>query len=180
MSGAGYKTAPVEDSISKVNDELAVGADLKFQRRWWFFERCVWVLFLLIVIADLLGCFGRGYFSHAAQKGPAGVMDIQYERIERFSTPSILTVHFGPNAVRDGQIKLWASGSLVKPLGNQRVIPAPSSSVLENGGVLYTFPASPHPSSVEFALEPATFGAFPLTLQVPGTDAVNLKIYVMP
>jgi len=171
-------TSPVKDSISKVNDELAVGADLKFQRRWWIFERSVWVVFSLIVIADLLGCFGRGYFSHAEIKGP--VCDIQYERIERFSTPSILTIHFGPEAVHDGRIKLWASGSLVKPLGNQRVIPQPSSSVLENGGVLYTFDASSHPSSVEFALEPATFGAFPLTLQVPGTDPVQLKIYVMP
>jgi len=173
-------TSPVRDSVSKVNDELAVGADLNFQRRWWVFERCVWVLFFLIVIADLLGCFGRGYFSHAEIKGPDGVTDIKYERIERFSTPSILTVNVGPSAVHQGQIKLWASGSLVKPLGNQRVIPEPLSSVLENGGILYTFSASARPSSVEFALEPATFGVFPLTLQVPGTEPVNLQIYVMP
>jgi len=180
MSTAAPKTAPVEDSVSKVNDELAVGADLKFQRRWWAFENAIWVVFLLIVIADLLGCFGRGYFAHAEAQGTQGVIDVKYERIERFSTPSIMTVQFGPDAVHEGQIQLWASGELVKPLGTQRVIPEPSSSVLENGGVLYTFSSASHPSSIEFALEPAAPGVYPLTLQVPGTPPVTFKIYVMP
>jgi hypothetical protein len=173
-------TTPVTDSVPKVNNELAVGDDLVFQRRWWHFERVIWVLFLAIVIADLLGCFGRGYFANAELKSTDGMTDIHYQRIERFSTPSILTVQFGPNAVHDGQVKLWVSGSLLKPLGNQRVIPQPSASILQKGGVLYTFASSSQPSSVEFALEPATFGIFPLTMQVPGSDPVNLRIYVMP
>ena len=49
-------TKPVEDTISKVNDEIAVGSDLEFQRKWWRFTHLIWIVFTAIVIADLLGC----------------------------------------------------------------------------------------------------------------------------
>ncbi len=44
---------PVEESVSKVNDEIAVGEDLDFQRKWWRFEKFVWILFSLIIVLDL-------------------------------------------------------------------------------------------------------------------------------
>lgn len=30
-----HPTEPVQDSIPKINDELAVGTDMEFQDRWW-------------------------------------------------------------------------------------------------------------------------------------------------
>ncbi len=174
------ETAPVQDTVAKVNNELAVGDDLDFQRRWWHFERIVWLLFLLIVVADLLGCFGRGWLAHAEAHTSDNTAVIHYERVERFSTPSILSIRFAPNAVQSGHIQLWMSESLLKPLGNQRVIPQPSSSMLDRQGVLYTFDASSHPGSVEFAMEPARPGIFPLTLRVNGAAPLTLNIYVMP
>ncbi len=51
---------PVEDSVAKVNDEIAVGEDLNFQRRWWRFENAAWMFFGLIILLDLAGLFGRG------------------------------------------------------------------------------------------------------------------------
>ncbi len=174
------KTTPITDSVPKVNNEIAVGDDLEFQYRWWKFEHAVWIVFVLIVIADLLGCFGRGWLANAEYKSPDGLTDIHYERVERFSTPSILTINFSPKAVKDGEIKLWASEEVVKPLGNQRVIPAPSKSALSHAGILYTFPASAVPSSVEFALEPASPGIYPVRFQVADAKPITLKIYVMP
>jgi len=174
------QTKPVGDSVPKVNNELAVGDDLKFQQRWWRFERVVWIFFLLIVIADLLGCFGRGYFANANTQTADGMTTIHYQRIERFSTPSILSLQFGPGNVHDGKIRLWVSDTLLKQLGNQRVIPQPLSSELESSGITYTFASSAQAGLIEFALEPATFGIFPLTLRVNDAAATTLKIYVMP
>jgi len=54
---ASAPTEPVQDSVSKVNDELAVGSDLEFQRRWWKFERGVWIFFILLIVLDVLGVF---------------------------------------------------------------------------------------------------------------------------
>ena len=174
------ETKPVEDTVSKVNDEIAVGSDPEFQRRWSRFENVVWAFFGLFVLADLAGCFGRGPVATAEAQTKDGTLHVKYERIERFSTPSILTVEFDPSAIKNGNIQLWVSEDLVKPLGNQRVVPQPISSSLGNGGILYTFLAHGDHSSVEFALEPASPGIDQLTFRTPGGEELKLKIYVVP
>ncbi|MBV8570703.1 MAG: hypothetical protein JO319_08820 [Acidobacteriaceae bacterium] len=173
-------TKPVEDTVPKVNDEVAVGSDLEFQYRWWKFERIVWTFFLLIVIADVLGVFGRGPLAKAHARSKDGTIDLQYERVERFSTPSIMTVKFGPNAIRDGKIQLWVSQSVIKQLGNQRVVPQPLISTVGQDGILYTFPAASAPASASFALEPSSPGVFDFALQVPGAERLSARVYVMP
>jgi hypothetical protein len=174
------QTAPVEDSVAKVNNELAVGSDLEFQKRWWRFEKFIWVLFTLIVVLNLLGGFGRGWLAKARMSAEDGSLTLTYERIARFSSPSRLQVELGPGTIRDGKIELWVSDSLVKALGNQRVIPEPVSSQVGTGGILYTFAAAGVPASVEFSLEPSSLGRQELTLRVPGKSPVTSKIFVMP
>lgn len=173
-------TRPIEDSVAQVNNEIAVGSDLQFQRRWWIFERSVWILFTVIVILDICGFFGRGPMANARLRAKDGTIDIQYERVERYSTPSILTVHFGPDAIHDGKVQLWVSESFVKGLGNERVVPAPTRSMIGEGGILYTFPADPGPASAEFALQPTAPGVDHLRMRVPGHEEVHMTIYVMP
>src|SRR4051794_9976112 len=174
------QTAPVEDSVAKVNNEVAVGSDLRFQKKWWKFERVIWTLFTLIVILDVLGCFGKGWLANARASAPDGSLDVKYERVQRFSTPSRLEIGIGPDAIRNGAVQLWVSENLVKTLGNQRVIPQPASSVVGAGGILYTFPATTTPASVEFSLEPGKLGPETLEIRAPGFEPVRLKIFVMP
>jgi hypothetical protein len=173
-------THPVEDSVPKVNNEVAVGADLEFQRRWWRFERTVWVVFVLIILLDLLGFFGRGYFAKSEMSTSDGTLKVQYERVERFRTPSILTVQINPSAVHDGKAQLWVSQSLVKPLGNQRIIPQPATSTVGKDGILYTFPVMKDSAMVEFALEPGSAGIYPLEMGVPGSETLRATVVVVP
>jgi hypothetical protein len=174
------KTKPVEDTISKVNDEIAVGSDLEFQRKWWRFTQVLWIVFAAIIIADLLGCFGRGLVANAHVRTKDGAMEVKYERIERFSTPSVLRIQFGPTAIHDGKIQLWTSESLIKSLGNQRVVPQPATSAVGQNGILYTFAATTAPAAVEFALEPLAPGISHLRLRVPGSEELALRLFVMP
>ncbi len=180
-------TNPIEDSIGKINDDVAVGEDLVFQRRWWRFERAVWIFFGFLVVLDVLGIFGRGPLSRAHKQTADGAMRLDYEWVERFSTPSILTLRFGPNAVADGVVRLWVSDSIIRELGNQRVIPQPNTSVTGDGGVVYTFPSTARPSSVEFALEPSKLGRTPFSVRLLGKgtvtapeDSLEAKVFVMP
>jgi hypothetical protein len=177
---ASATTKPVEDTVSKVNDELAVGSDLDFQRKWWRFTRGLWIVFAAIIVADLLGCFGRGVVANARIQTRDGAMDVKYERIERFSTPSILRVQFGSSAIHDGKVQLWISDSFIKSLGNQRVVPQPSTSVIEQNGISYSFPASGVPAAVEFELEPLAPGLYHVGLRVPGSEELDPAIFVMP
>ena len=70
-------TKPVQDSVAKVNDEVAVGEDLEFQRKWWRFENAAWVFFTLIIILDLCGLFGRGPYRQGG--APYGGWDARRE-----------------------------------------------------------------------------------------------------
>jgi hypothetical protein len=178
--GSSTVNKPVEDSIAKVNDEIAVGSDPDLQRRWVRFEHGLWILFTLLVVLDLLGFFGRGYMAKAKASTTDGTLNVQYERIERYSTPSIMTVQFGPSAIHEGKVQLWVSEGVIKSLGTQRVVPQAESSVIGQGGILYTFPVTAPPASTAFQLEPASPGVFEVQLRVPGGQEIRRKILVMP
>jgi hypothetical protein len=171
---------PVEEPVSKVNDEIEVGEDLDFQRKWWRFENFVWVIFSLIIVLDLCGVFGRGPFAKAERRTADGTIDVKYERIERTESPSILTIRFGQSAIVDGKIKLYISESLVHGLGTQRIIPAPLASEVGKGGLTYTFLASQPPASVDLALEPSGPGLYEFTIGVVGAEPVHAKVFVVP
>lgn len=173
-------TKPVVDSVAKVNDEVAVGEDLEFQRKWWRFENAAWIVFTLIILFDLIGVFGRGPVAKAERRAADGSIDVKYERIERTDSPSIMTIDFGPSAIHDGEIKLYISSSLVKALGTQRVIPAPKDSVIGDGGITYSFPASKVPATVDLALQPSGPGIFNFAVEVEGAEPVRAKIVVVP
>jgi hypothetical protein len=173
-------TDPVQDSVAKVNEEVAVGEDLDFQRRWWRFENAAWAFFALIIVLDLAGLFGRGPIAKAERRAADGTIDVRYERIERTNSPSIMAIEFGPSAIQGHKIQLYISSSLVKPLGTQRVIPAPQDTVIGDGGLTYTFPASKPPASVDLALQPSGPGIYDFTVGVLGAQPVHARIVVVP
>ena len=171
---------PVEDSVPKVDNAIAVGEDLEFQRRWWKFEHAAWVFFGLIILCDVLGLFGRGYLANAERVTADGSVDLKYERVERASTPSVMTFKFGPAAVHDGKIRLFVSEDVVKTLGAQRVSPQPSESAVGGGGIMYTFPASDANAIVEITLEPPSPGVRWFGVEVPGSEMLRERVVVVP
>jgi hypothetical protein len=173
-------TTPVTQSAPRVNNEIEVGEDLEFQRKWWRFENLVWILFTLIIVLDMAGLFGRGPIAKAERHAADGTIDVKYERIERTDSPSILTIDFGPSAIHDGKIKLFISESLVKGLGTQRVVPAPTETTIGEGGLTYTFPASKPPAAVDLALQPSGPGIYHFKIAVTNAEPIQAKIFVVP
>lgn len=173
---------PVDSAaVPKTDNTVAVGEDLHFQEKWWKFEHVVWSLFFLIILADAIGLFGQGWLAHVQLHQPGSAMEIKYDRIERETTPSQVTVRFAPEAASNGTIKLFVSDSVIDDLGNQRIAPQPSTSTIGNGGVTYTFPAQgQQPSSVLFSLEPSKPGVFHFTMGVPGHQPASARVVVLP
>jgi hypothetical protein len=175
------QTQPIEEeAVPKVNDEVAVGENLSFQRKWWVFERVIWGLFSFILVLDIAGVLGRGPAAKAEAATRDSAMHLKYERIERYGTPSLLVVQFTPLAIHEGKIQLWVSNSLVKELGNQRIVPQPIESKLQDDGFLYTFLSAAKSAPIQFALEPQQVGLHRLTLGLANGDRLALKIFVMP
>ena len=169
---------PVEDSVPKINEEIAVGEDLEFQRRWWRFEHAVWVFFALLLAADLAGLFGRGPLAKAHIANSAGVVD--YDRIQRTTTPSMIRIHLAPADIQDGKVKLFVSQSMIASLGTERVIPQPESSVVGQDGITYTFAATSIPATAAFAVQPDGPGLVHFTIQVPGAEPWHGRVVIMP
>jgi len=173
-------TTPVEDTVPRVADELAVGENLAFQRRWWTFERIIWPIFLLIVVFDLLGGLGHGWLAKAKATTAGGALTLDYERIERANTPSTMTLHFSPAAIRDGQIKVFVSDSVVQELGAQRIAPQPAVSAVGEHGINYTFAATVSPAEVQIQLQPSDPGIHRFRLRIPEVAAIEARVLVLP
>lgn len=169
------------DEVPKVDRAVAIGEDLGFQETWWKFERAIWIFFLLILIADVLGVFGRGWLAKAKLNIPGSTLAVDYERVERASTPSIMRIRFLPGSEHDGAVHLFVNDKLLKELGTQRVAPEPERSVVGNGGVTYTFPVQGDgETEIQLALEPSFPGLHTFRLQVPGKQPVSARVAVVP
>jgi hypothetical protein len=182
MSAADARSGQERDpgeGISRVGD-VAVGEDLEFQQHWWRFERLAWLLLCLVLVADALGLFGRGWLANARWRSPDGAIEVRYERVERAGTPSIVTIRFSAQAIARGHVQLYAGEGLMKELGAQRIIPQPASSEIGGGGVTYRFPASSLPAEVSIQLEPSFPGLHRMTLAAPGEPPLEARILVLP
>lgn len=180
MQAANSEQSPVRDSVAKVDDAVAVGENLDFQRKWWTFERTVWIIFSLIIACDIAGLFGRGPLAQAESHAADGSLNLHYERIERTSTPSIMTFRFGPTAVHNGNVQLYVSDSVLRHLGAQRIAPQPAVSAIGKEGLTYTFPVTSSDGLVEIGLEPVLPGFYSFQAAVPGGSPVNGRVLVMP
>lgn len=173
-------TAPIEDSVPKVNEEVAVGEDLEFQRKWWRFETGVWIAFALLIALAIAGVFGRGPVAKSKIRASDGSLAVTYDHIQRTGTPSSMTVQFNSAAVQDGKARIFVSESLIRQLGAQRIAPQPETSVVGKDGLMYTFPANDHEGRVVISLEPSGPGIFPFSVNTPGGASVQSKVIVMP
>jgi len=172
---------PVGDSVARVNEEVAVGEDLEFQRSWWRFERIVWSCFMIIIALDLAGAFGRGPLAHARITSADHSLSVRYERIQRTGTPSVMTIRIDAEAVRGGEATLFVSDKLVSALGAQRIIPQPATTRVGNGGLTYTFPVTSPPSIVQIELEPPGPGRFRFEISAGAKSAtVTADVWVVP
>jgi len=171
---------PVEDSVPKVDDEIAVGEDLDFQRRWWRFEKVLWTVFLMVIVCDLAGLFGRGWLAKAEASTPDKALTVEYERIERANTPSTMTLRFGPAAIRNGHLQFHVSDAVVHDLGAQRIAPQPSTSTPGQGGISYVIPVTAAPAGVQIQLQPAVPGRYTFKIQLADVPPITRRVLVLP
>lgn len=171
---------PVEDSVAQVDHEVAVGEDLAFQRRWWRFEKVIWILFIVILLLDLGGTFGRGPLAHARLRTPDGELSVHYERIERKGTPSMMRITFGPHSVAGGTATVSISDSVVSGLGTQRVIPQPAKTMIERDALTYTFPVSGAAADIQLQLQPSAAGVYHFTVSEPDEKPLTGRVVVVP
>jgi len=177
---------PPEDSKEPAMSEresqpdVDIGEDLAFQRRWWRFETGVWIVFAIVIVADLAGVLGRGPLAHTERRATDGSLRVRYDRVQRMGTPTMVTIAPGAAAIHDGTLRLFVDTGLLEGLGVQRVIPEPLRSTLGEGGVTYTFTTTRLPMTVQLELSPQTIGSHTFVVGVPDGARVEGRSFVLP
>lgn len=161
---------------------LEIDQDLALERRGWVIERVSWALMLLVVLAALLGLFGRGVLSHASAADARGTLRVEYERFARVRAPATMRVHVAPDAARGDTVVVWLDRAYVEHVEVVRVLPDPDRVTLDGDRVEYRFaaPQRPQPVTVTLDLEPEQFGRKRAWVGLRGGDSVRIAQLIYP
>jgi hypothetical protein len=153
--------------LNAVDDELEIGFDQTFERKWRRLELASHAAMGLFVVAALLGLFGRGPLSHRTHMTANGRLALDFEPVARWGTSTQITVHLSAPEVRSSvdegafqTISVSVNNAIVEPLGLQQIIPRPNATKAVSGGALYEFaiPRGQDSALVRFVLKPSAVG----------------------
>jgi hypothetical protein len=111
------------------------GQDLSHQILEWKIERFGWVVWALIILAALAGLLGEGPLSDQVAGEPGSVLWVEYNRFERYQTPTKMTIHVSSD---DPHIRLWINYGFMRKIEVTHMDPDPER--VEVGSDRYIFP----------------------------------------
>jgi hypothetical protein len=168
------------EGAERVDDELEIGFDDRFERRWHYAELAGRGFMLLVVAAGLLGFLGRGPFSHRTIVDATGRLAIDYEPLARSGTATLITVHL--RRTGSGNQTLSLDNHFLEPFGLTQILPRPVTEVATGSGLDLTFATPNHSSDVLIRLfvRPNGVGFVPLALRTGTGEASRWMQLVLP
>ncbi len=167
-----------------VNDELEVGFDSRFERRWHRYEIGGRILMTLVVVAGLAGLLGSGPFSHRTLHFASGrLAAIDFEPITRFDTPTQVTFHLrtAANPALATPVDLRLSSNIVEPFGLQHALPAASFQRASHGDIVLKLPvADSDDDLIRIIGKPTQFGLIRMFAQVDDGPRLTWIQFVLP
>ena len=129
-------------------DGLQIREDLVLERMTARLKHIVFCLLVALILASLLGLFGRGPLADASAEGEG--LRVEYERFTRTSAQTVVRLEVGPR--QPAGVKLWLSQLYLEEVELVRVWPAPSAQWADAGRLHFEFErADPtQPLRVEF------------------------------
>ncbi len=161
---------------------LQIGDDLDFVRRTWKFQRAGWVVMALVILAALLGVFGKGPLS-TARVGEAGqALSVEYHRLWRYRKPDDITLHLGSQATTGREARVWLASDYVDKLEIEYITPNPDRVIAGSDRVIYVFNlAQPgQPVSITFNFSPQHVGALEAQVGVVDGPARGFTSFYYP
>lgn len=146
--------------------------EYKFQQVEWPVYRIGWVIMALFLLAGLFGIFGTGIISRKSKQGTQ--MAIDYDRYLRYSVKT--TVHIKlKHRLSDSTLAINAS--YIKAMKVDKIVPEPSSMILNDNKLIYKF-ASSSIQQVSFFIEPIRPGSQYLEIYVGGIkNTINQFVF---
>lgn len=153
--------------------------DVPFERRWMWFERTMWLLLSLLLVASCLGMFGRGAYARHVEQ--AGVLEVTYDRVVRSWTQAELIVSFDAAATKSGQVRLIVSGALLDRTRILGIVPKPASEEAFRAGTVLTFRVVPgSPASVAISQKVEGIGRVQSHIALENGPTVSMDQLILP
>lgn len=129
-----------------------------FQKYNWFYERLMWFIFLIALLAGLAGFFGSGYFSDI-RIGQNSDLQIQYSRFLHDQTDSQINFQINPKS--NGPIELWINSNVLSFLSISDITPKPRRTDFKENKIVYTYNLDPtvRKMQVVFTIKPIKIGS---------------------
>lgn len=165
----------------RVNDELEVGYDLVFERRFHYAEIAGRAFLVLVVALALSGLLGRGPFSHESVRTPGGGLSVDYEPVARYDTPTQVTLHLHPVPGQSTSTVVIDTG-FIEPMGLTAMEPTPLASVAHRGGLALTFGVQQTRADtlVRLELKPSVVGPVSMSATVDDAHPLTWTQVILP
>lgn len=133
-----------------------VGEDRPFQMRFWIFQRIMWLVFALIMLAALIGWTGEGG-AFAEKKTQAGSASVTHMRVVRYRGPTKLLLEFSEPTSRSTEFSF--DRRFAEFFEVETITPEPSATLLDEGRITYIFKQTqPAPARIELVIKPDRIG----------------------
>ena len=167
--------------IRRVGD-LEIAEDLQYHQRAWTLERIGWSVMLLVIVAALAGLLGPGPLSNAVAGRQGSTLWVEYNRFERYQSPTVLRVHFSSSAAKQGKVRLYLNRDFIQQVRVQRIEPEPESVAVGSQSTAYTFNVlrQKGPAIVVFHYEPNTQGSVPIHVGLHGGPRLSFSQFLYP
>ena len=158
-----------------------VNEDLVFQRRQYVVQRIGWVFMALLVLAALLGAFGRGALSRRSAASPDGTVRVEYDRFGRLNAQTRLELAVSPPPGTK-ELRLWIDRKYMRNFERIETDPEPQRVDLAADRItlVYQITDKGSPLLVRLLLEPETAGNFSGRAGIDGGEPVHFDQFVYP
>lgn len=171
--------------MSRKDDDIEISEDPQFEKRLWKVERCVWVVWALILFAALAGLLGPGAFSSATVSASDASLLAEYQRFDRYQAPAMLKIHVKATAASNEAnqgIECALNRDFVQNVEICQVDPEPDSVEVEGNKYIYHFRSRPARESSQIVIryEPARFGSQPVRITLNEQTELSFSQFYYP
>ena len=165
----------------RVNEELEVGFDQRFEHIWRRAEQVGRWAMVAIVALGMAGFFGRGPFSHETAHSADSGLAVDFEPVTRSQAGTQVTFNLD-NMSQSPTVDIFVGSNIVEPMGLQKVEPQPSQIRLVDGGMIMTIAVPPgtRGAKLRLMLQPQSLGSNELVAQREGYAAQRWTQFVLP
>jgi hypothetical protein len=156
--------------------------EMDYQWREWRAQRIAWAVFILILLAALLGVFGQGPLSHAHAGEAGSPVALDYERFDRYNAPTEMTFRLAPNVGQSGKVRIALSRSFIERIAIDEIVPEPQSVETGADSVTYEFEVQEpsQPALIRYHFEYERAGTVKGEARLEDGPTLAFSIFVWP